>query len=150
MNTQCEHTAVVVCIALRRGRAQTQRRLVAVSLNIGDNNTARPGADPPIVPLWPGNTTQVRQAWVQYGFKNREPPLLSTQTHASLLSNFSAQGTAVVRAIILRTYIRHRTTLGLTCCRQCSRGTPNSGGTISASNIVRQQQRQRQQRHTRG
>ena len=36
----CEHTAVVVCIALRRGKAQTQRRLVAVSLNIGDNNTA--------------------------------------------------------------------------------------------------------------
>ena len=36
----CERTAVVVCIALRRGKAQNPRRLVAVSLNIGDNNTA--------------------------------------------------------------------------------------------------------------
>ena len=36
-------------IALRRVKAQTQRRLVAVPLNIGDNNTARPGAGPPIV-----------------------------------------------------------------------------------------------------
>ena len=44
----CEHTAVVVCMALRRGKAPTQRRLVAVSLNIGDNNTARLGADAPI------------------------------------------------------------------------------------------------------
>ena len=36
-------------IALRRGKAQTQRRLVAVPLNIEDNNTARPGTDTAIV-----------------------------------------------------------------------------------------------------
>ena len=68
----------------------------------------------------------------------------------SLLSNFSAQDTAVVRVKNLRTYIGHRTTLGLICCRRCSRGTPNSGGTSSASNNARQQQRQRRQGHTRG
>ena len=73
------------------------------------------------------------------------------KTHTSLLFNFSAQGTAVARVKILRTYIGHRTTLGLTCCcRRCSRGTPNSGGTNSASNNARQQQRQRRQRHTCG
>ena len=77
-------------------------------------------------------------------------PSYQQKTHTSLLSNFSAQGTAVVRVKILRTYIGHRTTLGLTCCRRCSRGTPNSGGTSRASNNARQQQRQRRQRHTCG
>ena len=61
-----------------------------------------------IVPLWPGNTSQVRQAWVQWcgfnGFKSRVSPLLSTQTHTSLLSNFSAQGTAVVVSVKIHTY----------------------------------------------
>ena len=82
------------------------------------------------------------------GFKSRESPLLSKQTHTPLLFNFSAQGTAVV-SVKNHTYIGHRTTLGLSCCRQCSRGTPSSGGTSSASNNARQQQRQRRQGHRR-
>ena len=38
-------------IALRRGKAETRRILVAVSVNIlvGYNNTARSGADPAVV-----------------------------------------------------------------------------------------------------
>ena len=91
VKTQCEHIAVVVCIALRRGKAQTQRRLVAVSLNIGDNNTARPGADPPIVPLWPGNTSQLRQAWVQWFQKSRVSPLINTDTYITAVQFLSAR-----------------------------------------------------------
>ena len=32
--------------SIPRGKVQTQIRLVAVSLSVGENNTARPGADP--------------------------------------------------------------------------------------------------------
>ena len=94
-------------------------------------------------PLWPGNTFQVLQAWVRKSSVSR---LINTNT--SLLSIFSAQGTVVVSVIILHTYIGHRTTLGLSCCRQCSRGTPSVGETSSEINNARQQQRQRRQRHT--
>ena len=91
VNTQCEHTAVVVCTALRRWKARTQRRLVAVSLNIGDDNTARPSADPSIVPLWPGNTSQARQAWVQWFQKSRVSPLINTDTYITAVQFLSAR-----------------------------------------------------------
>ena len=50
-------------------------------------------------------------------------PAYQHKTHTSLMSNFSARGTAVVVSV----KFEHRTSLGLSCCRQCSRGTPNSG-----------------------